>query len=70
MNNQYSSTKNNYDFSNLKNETNYSCQNSCTCKFLGVRTEFDKKQFDIISKLNNTDYATNMFKSYKQTRFA
>ena len=45
MNNKYMSTKNNYNFSELKPENNYTCQGSCcTCKYLNNRSPFDVNQ--------------------------
>jgi hypothetical protein len=37
-------------YDSLKDETDYNCQGSCTCKFLKNRTEFDKAQFVAFEK--------------------
>ena len=70
MNNKYMSTKNNYNFSELKTENNYNCQGSCcTCKYLNNRSPFDVNQIVNTDKvLHNTDYEKSMFISFKNKK--
>ena len=66
MNKQFGNRKNTYEFSSLKNETNYACSGSqCTCKYLNNRTCYDVYQHMLYNKINNTDYEKNMFKKTK-----
>jgi hypothetical protein len=68
MNKQYNSKKTLYDFSTLKNETNYKCSGSqCTCKYLDNRSEYDKNQYLQYQKLNNINYGVNMYQNFKKT---
>lgn len=45
-------------YDTTQNQTNYSCEGSCTCKFLKNRTEYDKLQFLTFEKGKNIIYPT------------
>lgn len=46
-------------YDSLKEETDYSCQGSCTCKFLKNRTEYDKAWFNSFEKNKKFIYPTS-----------
>jgi len=70
MNKQYHTLKNQYNFLNLNNETDYKCQGgACTCKYTELntktRTLYDIEQKQKFQTENGTDYQANMFKRIK-----
>jgi len=67
MSNKYISKKTNYDFAQLKDGKHYNCSGTCcTCRYLNMRTEFDKQQYLRFLQLNKIDYGSQMFQPTKK----
>jgi hypothetical protein len=54
-------------YDKLKEETNYTCDKECTCKYLNNRTEYDRLQS--LAFINNQKFDPKIFKNIKQNKF-
>ena len=51
------------NYEQLSKETDYSCQGSCTCKYLNNRTEYDRMQ--IMATQNNKQFSFPKYSNIK-----
>jgi hypothetical protein len=53
-------------YDNLKDETNYTCNGSCTCKFLKDRSNYDQMQYQVYEdhkKIKLPNFDMNKYKN-------